>query len=97
MAEFQDFLQQWQEARRNRPQRKAEVFALFRGYQASVLTPVVLLNQLPQTAFSVQLPSYESLARSLLPVIQKYYESDEGKRTFAEWKEKKEAAAKDST
>ena len=40
---------------------------------------------------------YESLARSLLPVIQKYYESDEGKRAFAEWKEKKEAAAKGST
>lgn len=40
---------------------------------------------------------YEPLARSLLPVIQKYYESDEGKRAFAEWKEKKEAAAKDST
>ena len=39
---------------------------------------------------------YESLARSLLPVIQKYYESDEGKRAFAEWKEKNEAAAKDS-
>ena len=48
---------------------------------------------------SAEIPEfvYESLARSLLPVIQKYYESDEGKRTFAEWKEKKEAAAKDST
>lgn len=34
---------------------------------------------------------YESLARSLLPVIQKYYESDEGKKAFAEWKEKKDA------
>ncbi len=33
---------------------------------------------------------YESLARSLLPLIQKYYESDEGKRAFAEWKAKKE-------
>ena len=33
---------------------------------------------------------YESLARSLLPVIQKYYESDDGKRAFAEWKAKKE-------
>ena len=32
---------------------------------------------------------YESLARSLLPVIQKYYESDEGKRAFAEWKRKR--------
>ena len=48
---------------------------------------------------SAEIPEfvYESLARSLLPVIQKYYESDEGKRAFAEWKEKKEAAAKDST
>lgn len=33
---------------------------------------------------------YESLARSLLPVIQKYYESDEGKRAFAEWKKMKD-------
>ena len=48
---------------------------------------------------SAEIPEfvYESLARSLLPVIQKYYEGDEGKRAFAEWKEKKEAAAKDST
>lgn len=36
---------------------------------------------------TVKIPEfvYESLVRSLLPVIQKYYES-EGKRTFAEWK-----------
>lgn len=40
---------------------------------------------------------YESLARSLLPVIQKYYESDEGKRAFSEWKEKKEVAEKSAT
>ena len=40
---------------------------------------------------------YESLARSLLPVIQKYYESDEGKRAFAEWKEKKEAEKSGTT
>lgn len=40
---------------------------------------------------------YESLARSLLPVIQKYYESDEGKRAFAEWKAKKEAEDKRHT
>lgn len=31
---------------------------------------------------------YESLARSLLPVIQKYFESEEGKKVFAEWKAK---------
>ncbi len=31
---------------------------------------------------------YESLARCLLPAIQEYYESDEGKQAFAEWKAK---------
>lgn len=40
---------------------------------------------------------YESLARSLLPVIQKYYESDEGKKAFAEWKEKKDAEKNGTT
>ena len=40
---------------------------------------------------TAEIPEYvfESLARSLLPVIRKYHESDEGKRAFAEWKEKK--------
>ena len=33
---------------------------------------------------------FESLARSMLPVIQKYYESADGKKVFAEWKAKKE-------
>jgi len=48
---------------------------------------------------SAEIPEfvYESLARSLLPVIQKYYESDEGKRVFAEWKEKKEAEKSGTT
>lgn len=40
---------------------------------------------------------YESLARSLLPVIQKYYESDEGKRAFAEGKQKKDAERNSTT
>ena len=48
---------------------------------------------------SAEIPEfvYESLARSLLPIIQKYYESDEGKRAFSEWKEKKEVAEKSAT
>lgn len=48
---------------------------------------------------SAEIPEfvYESLARSLLPVIQKYYESDERKRAFSEWKEKKEVAEKSAT
>ena len=40
---------------------------------------------------------YESLARSLLPLIQKYYESNEGKRAFAEWKAKKDVEGNRST
>ena len=48
---------------------------------------------------SAEIPEfvYESLARSLLPVLQKYYESDEGKEAFAAWKEKKDEKAKDAT
>lgn len=33
----------------------------------------------------------ESLARCLLPEIQKFFESEEGKREFAEWKSKQKA------
>ena len=41
---------------------------------------------------AAEIPEYvfESLARSLLPVIQKCYESEGGKKAFAEWKAKKE-------
>lgn len=41
---------------------------------------------------AAEIPEYvfESPARSLLPVIQKYYESAESKKAFAEWKAKKE-------
>ena len=48
---------------------------------------------------TVEIPEfvYESLARSLLPVIQKYYESDDGKQAFAEWKVKKDAEKNGST
>ena len=40
---------------------------------------------------------YESLARSLLPIIRKYYESDEGKRAFSEWKQKKDIEGSNTT
>ena len=48
---------------------------------------------------AAEIPEYvfESLARSLLPVIQKYYESEDGKRTFDEWKAKKEISDSTST
>ena len=48
---------------------------------------------------TVEVPEfvYESLARSLLPIIQKYYESDDGKRAFSEWKQKKDAEGSNTT
>lgn len=48
---------------------------------------------------AAKIPEYvfESLARSLLPVIQKYYESEGGKKAFAEWKAKKEISDSAST
>ena len=46
-----------------------------------------------------EIPEYvfESLARSLLPVIQKYYESEGGKKAFAEWKAKNKSSDSSST
>ena len=43
---------------------------------------------------AAEIPEYvfETLARSLLPVIQKYYESEDGKNACAEWKATKQAS-----
>jgi len=41
-----------------------------------------------------QLPpdnALEAMARCLLPAIVEFFESDEGKREFAEWKEKQDS------
>ena len=48
-------------------------------------------TNIPSNMDAAEIPEYvfESLARSLLPVIQKYYESEDGKKAFAEWKAKK--------
>ena len=49
-------------------------------------------TNIPNSVDATEIPEYvfESLARSLLPVIQKYYESEGCKKAFAEWKAKKE-------
>ena len=49
-------------------------------------------TNIPSSVDATEIPEYvfESLARSLLPVIQKYYESEGDKKVFAEWKAKKE-------
>ena len=48
---------------------------------------------------AAEIPEYvfESLARSLLPLIQKYYESGDGKKAFAEWKAKNKSSDSSST
>ena len=48
---------------------------------------------------AAEIPEYvfESLARSLLPVIQKHYESEGGKKAFAEWKAKNKSSDSSST
>ena len=39
----------------------------------------------------------ESLARILLPIMQEYLASEEGKRDYAEWKERKKDGADGTT
>jgi hypothetical protein len=41
-----------------------------------------------QDDFQIPKEALERLARSILPEIQKFFESEEGKREFEEWKEK---------
>ena len=52
-----------------------------------------------RSEYATEIPEYvfESLARSLLPVIQKYYESEDGKKVFADWKATREVPDSAST
>ena len=43
-----------------------------------------------ETPFTPPKHEIEALARCLFPAIREYFESEEGKREFAEWKAKKE-------
>ena len=43
-----------------------------------------------QDDFQIPNEALERLARRILPEIQKFFESDEGKREFEEWKKNKE-------
>jgi hypothetical protein len=45
----------------------------------------------PMSSSGMDIPDYvfESLARCLLPKLQAYYESEEGQKALAEWKESK--------
>lgn len=47
-------------------------------------------SEAPKPNSGMEIPDYaiESLARSLLPVMQAYYEREEGQKALEEWKEK---------
>ncbi|MCI6909560.1 MAG: hypothetical protein MR832_10495 [Clostridiales bacterium] len=44
------------------------------------------------TSSGMEIPDYviDSIARSLLPVIRNYYETDEGRKSFKDWQERRE-------
>ena len=44
------------------------------------------------TSSGMEIPDYviDSIARSLLPVIRNYYETDEGRQSFKDWQERRE-------
>jgi hypothetical protein len=44
----------------------------------------------------MEIPDYaiERIARCMLPMIRKYYESEEGKRELAEWKARQKSKEK---
>lgn len=47
-------------------------------------------SEAPKPNSGMEIPDYaiESLARSLLPVMQAYYEREEGQKALEEWKKK---------
>ena len=49
----------------------------------------------PKSPYEIELPQsiIESFARFLVPEIRKYYESEQGKREFADWEAKRNESA----
>ena len=58
-------------------------------------TPTSAKKKKPESEIPQQ--DIESLARILLPQIQKYYESENGQREFNEWKKQQEQKSKNGT
>jgi len=58
-----------------------------------------MAKKVQKTNSGMDIPDYqfEALARCLLPKIQKYYESEEGKKDLAEYRAEKAKQAKDKT
>ena len=47
-------------------------------------------NKIPRNKLGIPEYQMESLARALLPIVQEYLASDQGKRDYAEWKANKD-------
>jgi len=54
-------------------------------------------KKIPRNDLGIPEYEMESLARILLPIMQEYLASEEGKRDYAEWKERKESGADGTT
>ena len=54
-------------------------------------------KKIPRNDLGIPEYEMESLARILLPVIQEYLASEEGKRDYAEWQACKKDGAKGTT
>ena len=47
-------------------------------------------KKIPRNKLGIPEYQMESLARALLPIVQEYLASDQGKRDYAEWKANKD-------
>ena len=59
-------------------------YAIMRFMKTGVVKPTAKINP---TKSEMNIPDYaiERLARCMLPLIQRFYESDEGQREMAKW------------
>ena len=51
-------------------------------------------KQIPNSGMDIPDYAIERMARCMLPMIQKYFESEEGQAELEKWKEKQEAEVK---
>ena len=53
----------------------------------------MVTTKVKKTSSGMDIPdwAYKAMADCLLPIIQQYYATEEGKRRFAEWKSKQQA------
>ncbi len=54
-------------------------------------------KKIPRNDLGIPEYEMESLARILLPIMQEYLASEEGKRDYAEWKARKKDGVKNTT